>query len=852
MREVFSALAADARRRRAGARFVLLLREAGGLMRFALRERIERLRDWRPTGGGWHPLRELQWAWRGVRARGWRAGLEIGLLGVALAACTIGFSATDALLVRRVPYPAAERLANLGSLSPAALDGWRRQTDLFAGVHGHVTRPAFLVGENQPAIVDVADVTPGLIEMLGVAPRWGRLPAAADLDDPSIDPVAISEALARERFGDAAAAVGRRLLTTDKPFLVVGVMPRGFRFPAASYQVWRALDVRSRVRFVRGIARLAPGQSLETIGAAVQSRAAAVGAASGASPATRPPVPSAFGAAGADDHSRTPLLVIAAAALCLLLTACANVASLELAGAMTRSRTFGIRSALGASRDSLVRGSLIEGLIVLAPATLAAGALALWGTSALSVRLPERVFDSVNAIDLDARALVFMALTAAAAWTLVSMPIAVVASRSHLAAALRHDSRSAAASTGSARLRRALTMAEVALAVLLLAAGTLYARTYRSLVALDKGFDSANLAVLSLTLPTQSYPTASARSLLETAVKARLAARGDVVAVTGGAGSLPPSRGEAYEAAQLEIDGRVAGHESLSIRVARIDDAFFTTLGVPLTRGRRPVPSMTTEAVIDETMARAFWSGEEAVGRQFRIGPGGPALTVVGVASHVRSDADDVDAPSGSSFQIYVPRQPPAETAAAPPQSINDLPLYGFLDFAIRLRPDARFEDILSDIRAIDSRFRLRVQRMDDVYASRFEDTWLATSLVSAFAGLAFVLAVTGVYGVMSYLVAGRRREIGIRMALGADRADVGRLVVTSALQLVAIGTVIGIAGALLLARWTSSQFYGVSATDPATYLAVAATILVTALLATWQPARQAARVDPAVTLRAD
>jgi hypothetical protein len=384
---VFAALADDARRDGGAARFVLLMKEIGGVMRFALRERLGRLKDWQPAGG-WRPMRELQWAWRGVGARGWRAGLEIGLLAVALAACTIVFSAADALLVRRVPYPAADRLVNLGSLPPATLEEWRRHAELFVEVHGHVTRPAFLTGEHQPAIVDVADVTPGLIEMLGVAPRWGRLPATADLEDTSIEAVVISESLARERFGDAAAAVGQRLITTDKPFLVLGVMPRDFRFPAGSYQIWRALDVRSRVRFVRGVARLAPGQSLETIGAAVQSRAADVAAASSARPGTKPPVPSAFGAASMDARSRTLLLVVAAAALCLLLTACANVASLELAGAIVRARTFGIHSALGASTGHLVRGTLLEGALLLFPAAAAAAMLAFWGTDALSARLP--------------------------------------------------------------------------------------------------------------------------------------------------------------------------------------------------------------------------------------------------------------------------------------------------------------------------------------------------------------------------------------------------------------------------------------------------------------------------------
>jgi predicted permease len=443
-----------------------------------------------------------------------------------------------------------------------------------------------------------------------------------------------------------------------------------------------------------------------------------------------------------------------------------------------------------------------------------------------------------------------MVLAAAATWALVSIPLAVAASRPNLADVLRTESRSAASSAGSARVRRALTVAEVALAVLLLAAGTLYSRTYLSLVALEKGFDSANLAVLSLTLPMQSYPTEQARSLLEASVKTRMAARGDVIAVTGGAASLPPSRGEAYQASALEIDGRAAGVDELTLRIARVDDAFFSTLGIPLRRGREPNPRIATEAVVDELMARALWPAADAIDGQIRLGR--QAFTVVGVAGHVRNDADEANAPSETSFQIYVPRQPPPEVPAAATRAINDLPLYGFLDFAVRLRPDARFEDVLADVRAIDSRFRLRMQWMDDVYASRFEDTRLATTLVSAFAALSFVLAIIGIYGVMAHLVAGRAREIGIRLALGATRADVGRLVLGSSTRLVLVGAGLGVTAALATTRWTESQFFGAAATDPWTHLGVVAVVVGTALLASWAPARRAARVDPALTLRAE
>jgi ABC-type antimicrobial peptide transport system permease subunit len=217
----------------------------------------------------------------------------------------------------------------------------------------------------------------------------------------------------------------------------------------------------------------------------------------------------------------------------------------------------------------------------------------------------------------------------------------------------------------------------------------------------------------------------------------------------------------------------------------------------------------------------------------------------------VRHDTDSRTGPSDRHYRVYLLRQPP-RPATAPPASINDQPLYGSLQFAIRLDPGAQVNRIFADIRDIDSRFRLRLQWMDDVYASRHDDTLFATRVVSGFAILSFVLAIAGVYGVMAFLVAGRTREIGIRMALGASARDVSRLVLRSSGTMVAAGAAAGIVAALVASRWTGSQFFGVEPTDPATYALVAAVVVATSLLATWRPARAAARIDPARTLKSD
>ena len=795
---------------------------------------------------------DIRSAWQAVRSRGLRAVLEVVLLAVALAANTVVFSAADAYVFRRVPYPAAGHLIELDKrMSSLDLVEWRRQTDVFAGLHGYATRPVFLQAQGQPEVVDVADVTPGLIDLLGVSAKWGRLLAEADARESSGEVVVISEDLALRRFGSAANAVGRSLETTGSPLVIVGVMPRGFLFPSRGCEIWRVLDLRAPSRSVSIIGAPAAGQTVATISQAIAIRASAVAAAAGSTRATTATA-RALRLSQLSPEARRLLLVIMGAALCLLLTACANVASLELATAMSRVRAMSVHLALGATRGRLVRSGLLEGLWIITPAVAAATALASYGTHALAAAIPDRIFDSANAVDLDARALGAMTMAAVVTWLLVSVPLAWLGSRSQLVDLLKSESRTSIASRAGLRLRQALTIVEVALAVLLLCGGLLYLRTYGALVSLGKGFDSRHLAVVSLTLPMQSYPNAQAREFLAAQVMERLRARPGVEDVSH-PDSLPPSLGENYGAA-LEVDGQVVPTDRVTIGLNRIDQTFFSTLRIPLRRGEVfQAGAPPTLAIVDETFANRLWPNQDPIGHSFRISARQPLLTVVGVAGHVRNDADDPSGPSERQFQVYVPRQPPPPPApSAGPVSVQNQALYGFIDLAVRLDPSVRATDLLADVRSIDSRFRLKVDAMDDLYARRFEDTFLATSVVSGFGSVAFFLAMAGLYGVLAVLVAGRVREIGIRMALGADRRAIAGLVVGSCARLVTLGIVLGLIATAGASRVLQSQFFGVSPIDSATYALVAIAVAATALVASWFPARQAARVDPAVTLRSD
>jgi predicted permease len=858
MAVVFSELARETLRSRgAGGLFVLWIRETAGMFRFALRDRLAAIfAAWTVAGDtrgsdGARFSSDLKWAWRSVRGRGWRAGLEGTLLAIALAANTTVFSAVDSLVFRRVPYHGAEGLIEL-NLRPSSREmlEWRRQTDLFASLHGYATRPVFLQAQGQPEIVDVADVTPGLIDMLGVSPRWGRPLIDADARETSGEVVLISENLATRRFGRPADAVGRKLETTGAPLIVVGVMSEDFLFPAKGFEIWRVLDLAAPSRPVTVIGRIAPDQTLTSVTQAMTARGPAIAASVG-SRRTTALVPSPLRLTRITPEAQRLLLIIAGAALCLLLTACANVASLELASAFSRMRAMSVHLALGATRSRLIRNGLFEGLLILGPAVVAAAGLALYGTRALAAAIPERVFNSANPIDLDSRALTFMTLAGLGTWLVVSVPVAMAASRSRIVDLLKLDARTMATSRASMLVRHALTVIEVTLAVVLLCGGLLYLRTYTALVTLAKGFDSTNLAVVSLTLPMQSYPTSQARELLAEQVVARLAARPGVRSVTH-SDTLPPDVGESYQAA-LQIDGRPVATNDVSVGLNRVDSRFFSTLNIAIRRGEAFSPGASADrAVIDEAFARSFWPDEDPVGHQFRISSSTPALTIAGVAAHVRSNADDPSGPSDRHFQVYVPRQPPPPPAPSPAGAapVRDQALYAFITLAVRLEASAHAADLLADVRAIDSRFRLRIDPMDAVYAGRFDDTLLATSVISGFGSLAFFLAMAGLYGVLAVLVAGRVREIGIRMALGADRRAIARLVIGSSMRLVTLGVGAGLIATAVCARLLRSQLFGVSPIDLRTYALVALAVALTALVASWAPARTAVAVDPAVTLR--
>jgi putative ABC transport system permease protein len=807
---------------------------------------------------------EGRWAVRNLRARGWRAAITVGLLAVALAANALLFATADSLIFRRMPYFDAERLLYIGFQdpatgrptggfdTPAGLDEWRKQTDLFAAVHARLSKVIFLTGAGEPELVQAADVTPGLIDMLGVRPRWGQSLLEGDELRRDVHVVLLAESLARERFGDPARAVGQTIETTAEPLLVRGVMPDSFRFPSTTQRIWRALDPYGPLAANHGLtlmARLAPGMPFETASELMAARTGDVGRTIGArAEGVAVPRPLLSGPVG--EERRRMLWLLMGAGLCLLLIACANVASLELASAVGRVRTYAVHLAIGASHGALARTAMLEGAVLVGAAALAGAVLAYAGAPVLVEYFPPSlVAGSANPVAIDVRALLFMAGLAAVTWALATIPVLAFAWRVNLLDVLRLEGQASSGSRGSTVVRRGLTVAQIGLAVLLLVGSVVYVRSYQGLLALDKGFDSRGVAAITITLPPQVLATTDRREVARQILERVRALPGVIAAFEG---FPPPSTGDSPTfTGQLEVDDRPPVETELRFPRLWVEPDYFTVLRIPLVEGRMLEPTDPPDQVlVTEALTRRLWPGQTAVGRRFRETPSLPWKHVVGVVGHVRTTYDDVVSGPAQHYQIYSAMPPPPPSRPAPAGRPSAGAMYSLVTVTARVDSRARAAALYEAARSVDPRNMLRVEFVDDQYARQFADRRLAATIVGGFGTLAFIVALAGIYGLMAFLVAERRREIGIRLALGADGPAVRRLVLGSALRLALAGAVLGIGATVAAARWAESQLFGISATDPLTIAVVTLAVLAAALLATWHPARQAGRVDPTVLLR--
>jgi putative ABC transport system permease protein len=701
-------------------------------------------------------------------------------------------------------------------------------------------------------------VSPNFFSVLGVAPAAGRDFTNEDTGGRIGYVALISYDLWQRRFGGDPAAIGKTVRLDDDPMTIIGVMPKGFRHPiehtASPLELWAPIDltnpdpdfVNSRqARVLSVVGRIKPGHDLGEVQRSLDAlRERWYGefpdAYSRAAGWRVDAVPLAEKLVG---KVRPALLILLGAVGCVLLIGCANVANLLLARATTREREIAIRTAMGGSRRSIVRQLLTESLVLATLGGALGLLLAVWGTSALS-ELAALYLPRAREIGIDTAVLAFTAGLILLTGVGFGLLPALQASRPDLQTVLKDTGKGMTAGARRSRLRGGLVVLEVALALMLLAGAGLLLRSFERLVRVEPGFNPEGLLTLQVWLPWPNeaekgrYFTARQRlAFYDRALEALSASGARQVALASGL----PLRGQADLG--FDIVGRpVAPDEpprSAEFRI--VSPNYFETMEIPILRGRtvggENDSTIPAEVAINQAMATKYWPGEDPVGRQVRLfGPKGPLANIVGVVGDVRQLRLDLPAREEMfvSFRRFTNQQ------AA---------------FVIRTDgpPDALAPAAVKAIRTIDPEQPIfGIMPMTRILVDAGAERRFSLLLLTLFAGIALVLSVIGIYGVMAYATSQRRHEIGIRMALGAGTREVLGLVVGQGMRLVGLGLALGLAGAWMLSRVLTSQLYGVRAKDPVTYLAVALLLGGVALTASYLPARRAVRVDPMASLRAE
>ncbi|MGE3435833.1 MAG: ABC transporter permease [Blastocatellales bacterium] len=780
--------------------------------------------------------------------------VAIVTLALGIGANTAIFSVVNAVLLRPLPYEESERLVVLHETNPQQgrdemnisypnFTDWRARSQSFEQMAAFRSGGIILTGKNEPARLQATVVSADFFALLRVKPLRGRafLPEEDKVGGAPV--VVVSHAFWQSRFGGDENLVGQQITLNGKSNTVVGVMPPGFVFPAGDEtEVWMPLgpladQMQNRaVHVLIALGRLKQGVELRQAQAELQSIANRI----------QQQYPSADPGHGAQlissfesvaKNARPALLVLLIAVGFLLLIACANVANLLLARAEVRQKEIAIRSALGASRGRIVRQLLTESLLL----AIAGGALGLllawWGIDALAGSLPDDL-PRAKEIGVDRVVLGFTVALSVLTGMIFGIIPALTIAKSALSETLKEGGRTSAG-FGRGRIRGALIVSEVALSLALLAGAGLLIKSFWRLMQVNPGFQTGHLLTLNVTLLGDKYEESAPVISFFRELPARLGALPGVKAVSA-VSSLPISGGDGN--GNLTIEGREfppAQTPAASFR--RILPNYFSAMGIPLKQGREfdeRDTGVEKVVIINEGMARRFWPDGGAVGKRIKVGPpqNEPWLTIVGVVGDVKNIGLEADA----LLATYEPHpQRPWST----------------MNLAIRTEtePLSLAAAVRAELRAMEKNLLIRTpSTMDERIRLSVAPRRFNMALLVVFAALALLLAGAGVYGVMSYTVTQRTHEIGVRMALGAGAIDVLKLIVRQGMKLIIIGALIGLAGAFALTRMMTSLLYGVSATDPVTFIAVALLLTGVALLACWIPARRAAKVDPMIALRCE
>ncbi len=786
------------------------------------------------------------------------AGIITLALGVG--ANTAIFSAVNAVVLRPLPFPESGRLLMLWEenpekgwhqqvVAPANFFDWREQVPAFqdAAMYTFSGR-ATLIGIGAPQLLRVVTVTGNFFSVLGARAELGRTLVEEETWDSGTHVAVLSHRAWRDRFGGDRAVIGRTVRIEGAPVQIVGVMPESFAYPQENLDAWVPMEWKKsdraeigfrRAHWPHAIARLKPGVSFEQANAQLQQVAARL--------KTQYPTTNKFMGAGMTPlhdfligDTRLPLLILLAAVALLLLIACANVGNLLLVQAASRERELSLRVALGAGRMRLVRQALTESLTLSAIGGLGGLALGWWGTRALGAMQPEGMLPVRN-LSIDWSVLAFVIAITTLSGIIFGLAPALWSGRRAPADALRAGGRTGSDGMRMRRWGNGLVVGEVALALMLTVGAGLLVRSFWTLEHVDPGFDSAGVLAVSINLPQTPYDSnAKVVAFYDELVRrARQIPRVERAGLTRQA----PLDGLSWSS-DFSVAGRAPDEYGSEVQHREVSPDYFRTMRVPLIRGRGFTESdregATQVIVINEALARGYFKGRDPIGQRLAFDKVPDSTSVWRTIVGVVGNEHQVSLAKDSHIEIFTPLAQAAQN-------------YMVLMLRTRAEPAALAPAVRRIVAELDPTLAIHaVRTMDGVRATSMARERFLMTMLLLFAVVGMVLAIVGVYGVLAQLARSRTREMGIRIALGAQGGDVRWLVVRHGLRLTIAGLVIGSLAALLATRALGGLLFRTPPSDPLTFTVVALLLTATSVLASWIPALKASRADPALTLRGE
>jgi predicted permease len=817
-------------------------------------------------------VQDLRYAFRMLLKSPGFAIVAILTLALGIGANVATFSVVYAVLLRPLPFPHPEQLVrvyddlrgpNEQDVGMSAPELWDLQdrSGVFQDISALAPSNSAVGGGDRTVRAESLVTSPDYFTLLGAKPQIGRVYTQEDAVPGFLEPVVISDGFWRSNYGSDPKIIGRKMSLDRDLYTIVGVMPAGFRHPGPTLntevEVWAAtgfnaspfpVPAQRSLRMLPGaIGRLKPGLTVTQ----AQARLDAYTSELSRQYPTEYPAAAKWAVRLVEvkedlvGSQRTELFILFGAVGFVLLIACVNIANLLLARASGRRREIAIRLVMGASRARLAGQLLTESTLLALISGVVAIVTVLFLKNAIISLAPADI-PRLSEVDVSAGALIFAFVISLITGVLFGLAPALHAADPNQVENLREGGRGTGVGRRHTRLSRILVVSEIALSIVLLTGAGLLLRSFWHVLEVRPGYNPSHLTTAQIWIPIPNDPASDpyaveekrADFLLEIYRRISVLPGVEMASIAGN-DTLPMNSGRNYSL--FTIQGRpVESERNLTADIAVVDTRYFRTMEVPLVAGRNFTDSDTsttqTVAVIDQTLARRYWPDQNPVGQQikFGFGAGLKGVIIIGVVGDIKSDG--FDAPSVP--HIYVPMgQFAPVNAVVFLRSTGDVARLG--------------EAVRHEVEKIDPNVPVHsISSMDQIIARSVANRRFALQLLGVFAAVALLLAAVGIYGVMSYSFSQRTHEVGIRIALGAQRLDILRMALTEGMQMVLIGLASGLAGAAILTRFFRSMLFGVQPADPATFLSVAAILAAVALFACYIPAQRATRVDPLVALR--